>query len=66
MVNSIKTLATKPFPSIPPTYLYVTLISFWHCMLAFSKGKASGTSSSVHPFSSITSMSVFHRRVAAP
>ena len=68
MVNFIKISAARTFPSIPPPSLFVTLIYFWHCALAFSKGKTVGNliSGPIRPFFSITSSPVIDVTVAAP
>lgn len=52
MVKLIRTLATRPFPFIPPPSLFVTFIYFWLCTLVFSSGEAVGNmiSGPVHPF----------------
>lgn len=58
-----------PFPSIPPLYLFVTLIHFWHCARAFSRVKKKScwnSNASFFFFSSITSSSVLDVTVAAP
>lgn len=63
----------KPFPSIPPLYLFVTLIHFWHRARAFSRvqkkiKKYAGTLTPMHLFfsPSITSSSVLDVTDAAP
>lgn len=68
MVNFIRTLATRPFPSIPPPSLFVTLIYFWHRTEAFSTGKTVENliSGPICPFFSITSSPVLDVTVAAP
>lgn len=39
-----------PFPSIPPLYLFVTLIHFWHCARAFSRVKKKAAGTPMHLF----------------
>lgn len=58
----------EPFHLFPPPSLFVTLIYFWHCALAFSKGKTVGNliSGPICPFFSITSSPVIDVTVAAP
>lgn len=65
----------KPFPSIPPLYLFVTLIHFWHRARAFSRVQkkkkkncwnSESNASFFFFFSSITSLSVLDVTDAAP
>lgn len=58
-----------PFHSFPRApSLFVTLIYFWHCTLAFSKGKTVGNliSGPTHPLFSMTSSPILDVTVAAP